>query len=709
MPEDLQISGYRVIEKLGQGGMAEVYLADRPGPHEARKVALKRMLRPLHDDDGMRSLFDAELKLVSQLHHPNIVQSYDSGECDDGRIYLVMEYVAGTDLHQLLRAYRGELLPIEVAVQIATQAAAALEYVHSSDLSVIHRDVSPSNILLGEYGDVKLTDFGIARFRGRDVSTCINFVKGKLGYMSPEQFTRPDYDHRSDLFSLGSVLYEMLTGVPAFKSHDGHTLANTMQRVLYHTPAPVREVRSDVPLVLSDLVQAMLQKQAKDRISSAADIREILLGLPVQHDPRAVRRCVLHTRACKRSALREAVLSESRSANSVALPHTGRPLPEEEGTKDVSLADLQLAVPNIEPVACPSEPLGRPDQGSQESDALTRVYAAASPLTPVHVPTREPVTEENVSDAPPMKYHPAPRATLGGWACSEILGASINVGQVETASSIARRKVEAATKVPPLTQSASTLTRVSHGAAADKSPLDALADQTQRDARGTAMLDELLSRPLPVSTATFKEQRANAPAAPLLLPRHGGGGPPPTRPLRSRLTLSAVGAALVVGIGLGEMRGTFSHDRARSESLPAPRITHVEPRGGSTQEQPAAQFGPMPATNLLPAPTQAPNALDLPALPILENAANTAAALAERPRRVKPQVAPDSSAPPTAKLRVVLVPWGHVWLDGHPVGVAPAQLSTTPGRHRLDVGQGAPSRTELVVLREGENRLAFDL
>src|SRR5450755_4066436 len=204
--------------------MAEVYLARRAGPHGFQKlVALKRILPQLARDEDFVAMFVDEARVCARLGHPNIVQVFDFGE-QDGELYMAMEYVDGTTGARLIRAAaaRGEEIPLDVCLHITLSILRALEYAHAArddegkPLFLVHRDVSPGNVLVDRSGAVKLTDFGIARAAEIERRTDAGQLKGKLGYMSPEQVVGRELDARSDLFTLGIVLAELVMLRPLF-------------------------------------------------------------------------------------------------------------------------------------------------------------------------------------------------------------------------------------------------------------------------------------------------------------------------------------------------------------------------------------------------------------------------------------------------------------------------------------------------------------
>ncbi len=224
IPAPLRLGPYELLRRLATGGMAEVYLARRAGPHGFQKlVAVKRILPQFARDPDFVAMFVDEARVCARLGHPNIVQVFDFGE-QDGELYMAMEYVDGTTAARLVRAAAGQAedLPIDACLHITLSILRALDYAHTArddegkPLLLVHRDVSPGNVLIDRTGAVKLTDFGIARAAEIERRTDAGQLKGKLGYMSPEQVVGRELDARSDIFTLGIVLAEMLILRPLF-------------------------------------------------------------------------------------------------------------------------------------------------------------------------------------------------------------------------------------------------------------------------------------------------------------------------------------------------------------------------------------------------------------------------------------------------------------------------------------------------------------
>ena len=266
---------YTLVEPLGDGGMAKVYLA-RDNSLD-REVALKVLREQYADDEEFVERFRREAMSAAALNHPGIVQVYDRGRSADGDFYIAMEYVPGGTLKERIKE-GGDLAPREAA-ELASRVADALAVAH--DRGIVHRDVKPQNVLLTASGEAKVSDFGIARAASSKTMTQTNSVLGTLAYMSPEQLRGERVGPASDLYSLGVVLYEMLTGELPYQGDD--PIATAMKRLDEPPPNP-REVNPAVTEDLDALVVKLLAKAPEDRYASAAslsqDLRRVRDGLP---------------------------------------------------------------------------------------------------------------------------------------------------------------------------------------------------------------------------------------------------------------------------------------------------------------------------------------------------------------------------------------------------------------------------------------------
>lgn len=285
-PLGTRLGGFSLQRRLGAGGMAEVFLAVRAGPEGTEYAAVKRLLPHLTFDVEFVRMFLAEVRFTSALQHPAIARVLEFGTGEGGH-FLAMEYVHGHDVRELLAAVSDEGCPLHVAVGIVAELADALEYAHefrSPDGKVtglIHRDVSPSNVRIEHTGAIKLLDFGIARATGLTQVTRAGQLKGKVGYMSPEQCRAESVDRRTDIFALGVLLYELLLGQRAFY---GNSDLEVLGRVVQGSYDEPRKVRPDLPQPLEALVVRMLSPSANDRPAAAAEVAATLRTFAAQND-----------------------------------------------------------------------------------------------------------------------------------------------------------------------------------------------------------------------------------------------------------------------------------------------------------------------------------------------------------------------------------------------------------------------------------------
>jgi eukaryotic-like serine/threonine-protein kinase len=283
-----QLGRYAIVKRIGCGGMAEVYLArsDAMGGF-AKAVALKVVHAHLVQEPVAVKSFLREARLAATLDHPNIVQVLDVGVMG-GEHTLVMEHLHGRDVGGIMSTLdEGEPMPLPCALRIVLDVCAALEYAHAKrgandePLAIVHRDVSPSNVLVGFNGVVKLTDFGIAKIGAQSTTTTAGMLKGKFGYMSPEQSLGQPVDARSDVFSLGILLYETTTGARAFYGANAFAIMNSVIEGEY---VPPNEVRPDYPPALADIVARCLMPEVELRYDSVAALRRELEAFAVTVD-----------------------------------------------------------------------------------------------------------------------------------------------------------------------------------------------------------------------------------------------------------------------------------------------------------------------------------------------------------------------------------------------------------------------------------------
>ncbi|WP_394826997.1 serine/threonine protein kinase [Pendulispora albinea] len=419
----IKFGRYLLEARIAVGGTAEVYLA-RPLPPEdeagtkdagvvhvaateAPRLIIKRLLPHFLIDPEGRTMFEREAALHTAVHHENVVQVYGSGLSDTGEPYLAMEYVDGVDAYRLLRRFRneGRALPNHVAVHIISKVLAALESVHSATddqgtpLGIIHRDVTPSNLYLSKDGRVKLGDFGIARSTQRATmrNAASAMLKGKIAYLAPEQVAGEPFDYRADLFSVATVLTEMVIGKPLFPG--GGQLA-ILLAIRDCRIDPLREAKERLPKVLFDSLICALSRDPKARFQSAAQFASSIKDLDPTPDVTAKQLGTYVTRAQTGSEL--AASSDGggpRSSRTIGTPpplpatrkRTPPPLPTPFNSDDAG------AHPRVIPEARASEPDadGEPKiDSSQISDVLASL--GEGPVSLAEAPSSGRVSESQL-------------------------------------------------------------------------------------------------------------------------------------------------------------------------------------------------------------------------------------------------------------------------------------------------------------------------
>jgi eukaryotic-like serine/threonine-protein kinase len=324
---------YELVYPIARGGMAQVWLAMLRGPHGFEKVvALKTILPSFAEEPRFRSMFVNEAKIAAGIEHVNVAHIWDLGE-EDGLLYLAMEWVDGDSLQELERAAQRatEELPIPVLVRIMADVCAGLHAahelgdVHGKSLNVVHRDVSPQNVLISAAGVVKLIDFGVAKARRRrSEDTATGTIKGKLQYMAPEQALGHPLDRRADIWAVGATLYRLLARRPLFRSVGPQS---TIERL--SSPAPPEPLPSSVPSALSRIVEKALAFEPARRYATAAELGaalEALLCGPQHATSRDVAACLARHRGRALSARGEAI---GQALSARAAPESTQPYARE--------------------------------------------------------------------------------------------------------------------------------------------------------------------------------------------------------------------------------------------------------------------------------------------------------------------------------------------------------------------------------------------
>lgn len=277
-----QIGPYLLVKKIAKGGMAELFLSDYIREDGfRRKVAIKKILPHLTENPDFIKMFIREARLAALLQHPNVIQILDFGKIQN--VYLIaMEFIDGKNLGEIM-VHIKKGLPVDLSVFVAMKICTGLQYSHTKTddrtgepLYIIHRDISPQNILISLQGEVKITDFGISKARSEPSMTQAGVIKGKLSYLSPEQVLGHEVDHQADIYSLGLVLYEIISYKRVYQ-FDNHVEA--VQSIPKMNISPLISLRPDIPDELNGIVMKCLEKDKKLRYQSAHEIHNDLINL----------------------------------------------------------------------------------------------------------------------------------------------------------------------------------------------------------------------------------------------------------------------------------------------------------------------------------------------------------------------------------------------------------------------------------------------
>ncbi len=402
---------YELVKKLASGGMGEIYLARSAGAGGFEKLlVIKRLLPHLARNEDFLELFLSEARIAARLNHPNVVQIFELGDVR-GDWYLAMEYVAGRDLARVVRRAKAakKPLPLGAVLRIVSDAAAALDYAHETKdaqgrlLGIVHRDVSPHNVLVGFDGSVKLIDFGVAKAADRLNDTAGGALRGKFAYMSPEQASGEGVDHRSDLFSLGVVFWELLTGRRLFRSESD---TGTLKLVAQCRVRPPSAVAPELPRGLDEVVLRALAKDPSERYADAGELRMAIEDLAVAERLPA---STAHLEAYMRE-LFHAEVDEAKSLTDPGRTYSPRPSSAAEASNPLLAPDekTEPLLPNAR-IALPM-PLTAFVGRDAELDAVDRLFRAGERLVTLVGPAGIGKSRLAVEYA----LHRAPQWTDGG-------------------------------------------------------------------------------------------------------------------------------------------------------------------------------------------------------------------------------------------------------------------------------------------------------
>jgi hypothetical protein len=411
---------YCLLDRINIGGMAEVWRAKALGETGFEKlVAIKRILPNIAEDDEFISMFIDEAKIAVQLTHDNIAQVFDLGRIGDS-YFIAMEYVAGRDLKAIFDRgrNRGEPAPIPLTCYAIAKMCEGLDYAHRKrdaagrELHIVHRDVSPQNCLVSYEGEVKVIDFGIAKAANKASQTQAGILKGKFGYMSPEQVRGLPLDQRSDVFSAGIVLYEMLTGERLFT---GESDFSVLEKVRQADILPPTKYNRRIPEGLEKIVLTALAKDPDERYPYASDLADALRRYAVTSDAVFSRRDLMQSMKStfaedvENEKLRQAEYAVMRLLPTMASQARGQP-----AAPAAPLKPLQEAPPKAGPgPASRGAPTGRVTEAPQPAVTGERTLVSSGIPTPVEMAAADPRAHERDLTGDRTRAPSGPRAAAG--------------------------------------------------------------------------------------------------------------------------------------------------------------------------------------------------------------------------------------------------------------------------------------------------------
>ncbi|MBN2804258.1 MAG: serine/threonine protein kinase, partial [Deltaproteobacteria bacterium] len=284
---------YQLLDQIAKGGMAEIFKAKSYGVEGFEKIlVIKRILPFFSSDEKFVEMFVNEAKIAVSLNHANIVQIYDLGKAGE-YYFIAMEYINGPDLSKIIENCdrQNSVIPLEIALFITSEIAKGLDYAHRqvdsnhNSLNIIHRDISPQNILLSTEGEVKITDFGIAKAKNAFMAEITQSINGNFSYMSPEQATGLSQDSRTDIFSTGAVLYKMLTGKNPLKKEPSSLIVDLIKEGEIIPPLKLMEgTKNPIPVKINDLILKALEFDPEKRFQTAAELYNAIIEFSVESE-----------------------------------------------------------------------------------------------------------------------------------------------------------------------------------------------------------------------------------------------------------------------------------------------------------------------------------------------------------------------------------------------------------------------------------------
>lgn len=419
--EGTTLGRYTLEARIAQGGMAAVFLGRAVGPGGfSKKVVVKRILAEHASNPVFVEMFLTEARLAALLNHPNVVQVYDFGE-DRGQYYLAMELIDGVSVRALQHRLRKlqQPFPPRLAAHLIAMACAGLQHAHQlrdesgAPLHLVHRDISPDNLLVSRSGVLKLVDFGVARVASvSSTKTSSGLMKGKLAYMAPEQVTGGELDHRADLYAAGVALYELVAGRRPHVAQNELELALT---ILERTPKPIREAAPGIDERLAAIIDCAMQKDREKRFKDAQAMQDALedwLGSVKELTPAL---CALVSETAHEQGDLTAVHEKPAEPSTPSAPEEPAtvPIPREPRLRRTGLvlAGVAICVAAVGGVVAGRELSARKEPGGQAPAVAVPVVPA--PVEPTPPPAPEPVIAEAPAATAPAKRKPVAAAADG--------------------------------------------------------------------------------------------------------------------------------------------------------------------------------------------------------------------------------------------------------------------------------------------------------
>jgi serine/threonine protein kinase len=655
---------YKLVSRLGVGGMAETFVAIRKGPGSfTQRVCLKLVLPFYRENEDFVRLFEREARLAATLRHRNIVGVIDFGEIE-GMSYMALELVDGVDLRTLLDSPECTRLPAEIVALVGLELAEALEHAHSPPTTqatadgserqgIVHRDISPSNVLISERGEVLLTDFGVAKAI-TGTTRKQSAVKGKVPYMAPEHLRAESLDGRADLFSLGVVLFEALAGE---RPYEGPHDPATIMLILKGDHPPLTQLAPDAPPGLCRVIERLLEPDSEDRPQNAAElIEELDEFAPSPRVRRQLARLVCRLRT-ESEADTQVSPSQPPPQKTEVLPDTPQ---EQTGVRRTgSPSSVEPAVASTEAQDVPLEPTvdeshseGWAEGPSVASGGGTEeLPSPTTPSSPTELASAEPIHLVR----PPKKDSPVrpPEPGLADLRESRTPWRTERAHSSEVPDLPMRQSIRR-----PLVLAIASLLTVGAIVGGTVALWPSGDDGTDTEAEASTA----------TPTARPKEKEPTAAA-------------PPDREAET-------------DEGVERRSESPSSEPPSSEGRDThPEVPAEPPRAGDQTEK---------------AEGQAPRGTPVPAE---RSTTKQPAEMARKAEPAKKRHKPAARPLAPATLTITVFPWGHIWINGKPWGRAPLKNeSLPPGTYKISAGQGEPSEVKTVKLKAGRRAtVSFDL